>query len=331
MKVTVMTTVFKPRSVRPLLTRVVPYAALSLAGALTLSACGGSGTSASPAPASTSATQGGGQTGGGQTGGPGTGQAGGQGIPGVTGLVASVTGSTMQVQTRTDQTAVSWTGSTTFLSYATAALADVTVGSCVTVTEPSTGATGASDGQAATSATAATAASVQVRPATNGACVGAGGFGAGGFGAGGSPTGQPTRTGGQNGSPGAGGFARRGVNGLVSAVNGNVVTVQETLRQGRGTGSTATSGSANASPTATSVAVTTTPSTTYLKQVAATSADVKVGECATALGKTDDTGSVAATAVTLRPATNGSCTAGRGGAGGAGGANGSATTGTTHG
>lgn len=331
MKVTVMTTVFQIRPVRPLVRRAVPYAALALTGALTLTACGGSGTTASPAPAQTSATQGGGQ-GGGQ----GTGQAGGQGTPGVSGLVASVTGSTMQVQTRTDQTAVSWTGSTTFTSYATAALADVTVGSCVTVTEPSTSATGASGGQAATPATAAMAASVLVRSATNGTCTG--GFGAGGFGGRArSPTGQPTRTGGgQNGAPGAGGFARRGVNGLVSAVNGDVVTVQESLRQGRSPGSSTTSGTANASPAATSVAVTTTSSTTYLKEVPVTPADVKVGDCATALGKADDTGSVAATAVTLRPATDGSCTTGRGagvaaGAGGAGGSTGSGTTSTTNG
>jgi hypothetical protein len=54
---------------------------------------------------------------------------------------------------------------------------------------------------------------------------------------------------------------------------------------------------------------------------------VAVGECASALGKADDTGSVAATAITLRPATNGSCTTGFGGPGGArGGSTGTATT-----
>ncbi|MEO8830316.1 hypothetical protein [Lapillicoccus sp.] len=288
-----MTTVLKTRSARLLATRVAPYAALALTGALTLSACGGSGTAASPAPASTSATQGA----------QGVGQAGGQGgSPGVTGLVAAVTGSTMQVQTRTDQTAVSWTGSTMFTSYTTAALADVAVGSCVTVTEPITSASsGASGSPGAAPATAVAAATVQVRPAAKGACTG--------------------------------GFARRGVSGRVTAVSGDVITVQVTMRQGRTPGSTVTSETATSSPTPTSVAITTTSSTTYLKEVAATAADVSVGECATALGKADDTGSVAATAVTLRPATKGSCTAGRGagGAAGAGGAGGAATTGTTHG
>ena len=52
-----------------------------------------------------------------------------------------------------------------------------------------------------------------------------------------------------------------------------------------------------------------------------------VGECATALGKADDTGSVAATSISLRPATNGSCTVA-----GAGRGNGTATgTATTRG
>ena len=80
------------------------------------------------------------------TGAAGAGGAGGAGQrqPGVNGLVAAVNGSTMQVQTRTDQTAVTWTDATTFTKVAAATLADVTVGSCVTVLEPATsGGTGA--------------------------------------------------------------------------------------------------------------------------------------------------------------------------------------------
>jgi hypothetical protein len=44
-----------------------------------------------------------------------------------------------------------------------------------------------------------------------------------------------------------------------------------------------------------------------------------IGVCVTALGKADDTGSIAATSITLRPAQNGSCSSGfSGGFGGRG-------------
>lgn len=297
--------------------RALPYAGVATATALALAACGPSATaggSGAPAASSTSAPTGTGGTGGGQR------------QPGVNGLIAAVNGSTMQVQTRTDQTAVSWTDSTTFTTVGTAALADVTVGSCVTVLEP------AGSGSSETPTTQATAASVDVRPATNGACGGFGGFGGaggagapgGGPGAGatpppGAPTGSATTGTGGRGN----GDGRRAVGGLVTAVSGDTITVQETMRA-RGNG-TAT---ATASPTTASVTVTTTSSTAFTAQKAGTASDVAVGKCATAIGKADDTGAVAATSITLRPATNGSCTTGFGGGpgGGRGGATGTATT-----
>lgn len=70
--------------------------------------------------------------------------------------------------------------------------------------------------------------------------------------------------------------------------------------------------------------MTTTSTTTYLSEASASASDVAVGECATALGKADDTGSVAATSIALRPATNGSCT-GAGGPGRGGSGSGTAT------
>ena len=288
--------------------RALPYAGLAVLTALALTACGpasASGDSGAPAAGSTPAP----------TGTAGAGGAGGQRQPGVNGLIAAVNGSTMQVQTRTDQTAVSWTDATTFTTVATGALTDVTVGSCVTVLEPAT--SGTATGSAGTTpATQVTAASVEVRPATNGEC--AAGFGGGAPGAGGTPpagapTGAPTGTA-TNGPGGRGGadFGRRAVAGLVTAVSGDTLTVQETMRV-RGTASS----TATASPTTTSVTVTTTSSTTYTAQKTGAATDVAVGECASALGKADDTGAVAATAITLRPATNGSCTTGFGGRGGA--------------
>jgi hypothetical protein len=293
--------------------RVLPYAGLAAITALTLAACGpasASGDSGAPPAVSTPAPTG-------AAGSPGPAAAG-QRQPGVNGLIAAVNGSTMQVQTRTDQTAVTWTDATAFTKVATATLADVTVGSCVTVLEPPTNATGSAT---SAPATAVTAASVDVRPAVNGECSGFGGFGGAGGGAGapgagatppaGAPTGTATR--GARGDAG-----RRAVAGLVNAVSGDTITVQETMRAG---GSTSSS-TATAAPTTTTV--TATGSTTYTAQQTGTAGDVAVGECATALGTADDTGSVAATAITVRPATNGTCTTGFAG-GGRGGATGTAT------
>ncbi len=321
-----MTVFSLPRPSRSVV-RVVPYAGVVVATVLALAACG-------PATAS----DGGGAPAGGSTaaptGGTGAGGAGGQRQPGVNGLIAAVNGSTMQVQTRTDQTAVSWNDATTFTTVTSAALSDVTVGTCVTVLEPA--ASGTATGSATSGpATQVTAASVEVRPATNGEC--AGGFGgaggpggtvgapgAGGTRPAGAPTGAPTGTA-TNGTGGRGGadFARRAVAGLVTAVSGDTITVQETMRaRGDGTASS----TATVSPTTATVTVTTTSSTTYTAQKAGAAADVAVGSCASALGKADDTGAVTATSITLRPATNGSCTTGFGGAGARGGATGTATT-----
>ena len=79
--------------------RALPYAGIALLTALALAACGpasASGGSGAPAAGSTPAP----------TGTAGAGGAAGQRQPGVNGLVAAVNGSTMQVQTRTYQTAV---------------------------------------------------------------------------------------------------------------------------------------------------------------------------------------------------------------------------------
>ena len=304
------------------------YAGVAVATALALAACGptsAAGDSGAPAAGSTPAPTGGGG-------------AGGQRQPGVNGLVAAVSGSTMQVQTRTDQTAVSWNNATTFTKIDPAAPADVTVGSCVTVLEPA--ATGSTTTSPSGPATEVTAGSVEVRPATNGQCTGGfGGFGdAGGTppsgapGAGATPpTGAtppanaPTGTGGPGGRGGAFG---RGAFGLVTAVSGDTITVKETLgARGNGTGT------ATATPTTITVTVTTTGSTTYTAQKAAATSDVVVGECASAFGQADDTGAVTATSISLRPATNGTCTTGFGGSGAGGrpGATGTATTGGTNG
>jgi hypothetical protein len=53
--------------------------------------------------------------------------------------------------------------------------------------------------------------------------------------------------------------------------------------------------------------------TTYTRTGTADAKALVVGLCVTALGKPDDTGSIAATSILLRPAENGSCSSGFGG------------------
>lgn len=304
----IMTTVLRFSRPRASL-RALPYAGAAAVTALVLAACGGGGGATTgggaPAQGSTPAPT----TSGGRAGGGGQGQR----QPGVTGLIAAVNGSTMQVQTRTEQTAVSWTDSTTFTKTSSGTLADVTVGSCVTAFDMSS-----AGGSGSTSApTEVAATNVQVRPASNGECTGGfgGGFGGGpGGGASGAPTAPPTRTGTPGNGQGGNGFGGRVVQGKVTALSGGTITVEETVRV-RGQGTATSSATAGTQRT---VTVTTSGSTTFTADKAAAATDVTVGECATALGKADDTGAVAATAISLRPATNGSCTGGGGGRGGSG-------------
>ena len=108
------------------LTRVTLATASSVLVLATLAACG----------SDSGSTAAGGAPEGGQAG-PGSqadGRPGG-GMPGASGEVAAVSGTTAQVQSQASgQVAVSWTGDTTFTQQVDATLADVTVGSCVVVT-----------------------------------------------------------------------------------------------------------------------------------------------------------------------------------------------------
>ncbi len=224
------------------------------------------------------------------TGGP-NGQGGGQRQPVVTGLVAAVSGTTMQVQSATKQTAVTWTPTTVFTRQASATLADVTIGACV-VARAASGATTDADGSV-------TAATVQITPAaTDGTCAGrVGGFGGGpGAPPSGMPSGAPSGapSGGRDGQGGVGGF---GAFGKVVAADASGFSVEETLRP-----------ASTASPTSTTVRVRTSGSTAYSKVVGTAAGDVKVGLCASANGQTGETGTMTATTVLLRDAVNGSCT-----------------------
>jgi hypothetical protein len=164
------------------------------------------------------------------------------------------------------------------------------------------------------------AASVEISPAVNGSCTALGASRFGGArppGAAGEPTppsGTPTsrRSGGPgsgaNGFGGVGGFGGFGGFGKVTAVDGASFTI-ESMRQ-------AGSGATTAVPTAETVK--TSAATTYTRTQGANAKALSVGSCVTALGKADDTGSITATSIALRPAVNGSCSSGFGrrGAGG---------------
>ena len=265
---------------------------------LFVSGCGG-GTSATVGASGTSTTATSGGAGGNAAGGN-------RGFPGATGLLAQIDGKTLQVQGTDTQTAVTYSAKTTFTNTVAAKLSDVVVGVCVQArsARPTSGTGGA----APTAATGpVTAASVEISPAVNGRCT-VGGFrlpGAGAPGGSGVPTppaGIPTS--GRAGGPGAGGgFFGLGASGKVTAVNGAGFTVESTSPQD----STATT----AVPTTRSVR--TSAATTYTRTEAAKANALVVGLCVTALGEADNTGSIAATSIALRPAENGSCSSGFGG------------------
>ena len=270
-------------------------ASVAVAG-FALTACGAGASTPTTTPAVATATR---------TAGPGPG--GSQRTPGVSGLIAAVEGTTMQVQSTTKQTAVGWTATTKITRTAVGTLADIVVGSCVVVRNATTDATAAAAGSAVT------ASFVQVSAAVNGACPDVfGGFIRGG---GALPTGAPAgqpggdqlppgATDGATGGPGGrlpGGF---GVVGLVTEVGSGTVTVASVTRAGDGGSATATAAPAQTTP----VTVTTSASTTVTTTKVAAAGDIAVGLCATAIGPTDDIGKVTATSIVLRDAVNGACT-----------------------
>ncbi len=292
---------------------------IALFAVLAVSACsGGKAAAPSAAPASTSPSAAAANPGGGQR----------QGAPGVSGIVAAVSGKTLQVQNDTSQTAVTYGTSTALTQSVPATAADVVVGMCAVVRSATTAsgtATPAATAPAAPAApapTAVTASTVVLSPALNGTCAGGlGGFGGfGGFGGGfrggpgatatdGSvPTDQPARV----RPPGAGGRGGGfgGAVGIVTAVSSSgFIVANVAFPRGAATGGDASS----SPPPTTSVAVSTTGATTYTKDAQATSSAIKAGVCVTARGTADSSGTLAATAIAIRPAVNGACATGFGG------------------
>jgi hypothetical protein len=269
----------------------------ALAGAgivvLAVTACGGGGTTATPAtPAATVASS---AAPGSSPAPTGTRAA----FPGTVGTAAAVSGSSLEVQNPTSgQVTVTFSATTAFTDTVTVTSKDVTVGSCVTVVgQPS--ATGAASKPV-------TATSVTISAAVKGNCTAAGGFGGFGGGGGGSsprPSFSPRpRPSGSRGAFGRGGFG--GANGKVTSVSASGFVVQ---------GRNPTAG------TDTSITVTTTATTEYLKTVTAGPSALKVGQCITAVGTANSIGAVAARSIRISQPGPSGCVSGFGGRGGFGG------------
>ncbi|MBC7279751.1 hypothetical protein [Nocardioides sp.] len=222
------------------------------------------------------------------------------GMPGATGEIAAIDGSTLQVQGSDSQTAVTYNDETTISQQVSTALSDVTVGSCVTVT-PAEG--------AESSETTVTASVVRITEKTDGSCAG-----------GGSPGGRPRPEGGASGAPertpaempegmpsgGPGGFGdgpRGGLStsGEVTAVSGSGFTMAATSRRSEET---------------TSVNAAVGPETSYTTTETATKSALVIGKCVTASGESDDTGAVTAERISITEPVDGGCAAGFRGRGG---------------
>ena len=239
--------------------------------------------------------------------------------PGVSGLIAAIQGKTLQVQSTTEQTAVTYTAKTTITAQVAAKADDVKVGDCVSArSADTTGTASAPPSAAATGTSTVAAATVTILSSDGKGCTNLtsgfrGGFdGApGGFNGtrpSGAPTGRPSNfasgaaSGRFQGGRGFGGF---GAVGEVTAVSSGSFTVSETRRAFDRTGS-----SPSPSPSASTrpVTVTFTSGTTFEKTAKATAKAIKVGGCVRAFGRADDTGAVTATSLALSTAVNGVCT-----------------------
>lgn len=220
---------------------------------------------------------------------------------GVSGLIASLSDGLLQVQGTDEQNAVSFGEDTTISETVSGDLSSVVVGSCVLVS-------GAADGE--DDDAVVTAESITVTDAVDGECIG-------GFGGGGTPPGDlPEGADGEMPSPPSGapadgelpegapsGAALGGglVVGAVTAVDGDTVSVESVMGDDE----------------ATTRSVVTTADTEVTTTVESDESALDVGRCVTVQGDSDDSGTVAATALTVTDAVDGECETGmRGGFGG---------------
>lgn len=251
---------------------------------------------------------------------------------GTYGLIAAISGTTLQVQGSSGQTAVSYSDSTTVTEQKAGTVADLVVGACATVrSDQPTGASagGPSSAAPASDPSAVAAASITVAPSEDGQCSAMGGAtgGRGGpvGGQGGMPSGEPRARDGatppaepsagqgggarpsaapSRGSGAPGGGAPGAGAGGGGAGGGMVTGIIESVGEGTVTVKASRPGSDEAQTTT----VTYTDSVAVTVTVDATASALQVGRCALATGKPDDTGAVPATAIRVSDAVDGACT-----------------------
>jgi hypothetical protein len=240
--------------------------------------------------------------------------------PFASGMLTSVSGSTLQLQrtnpqdqSQTTDVSVTLTGSTGYQKVQQAASDAIAAGACVRVA-----------GKGSVDKGKITASTVNITSSSSGTCTRPGGGNgtppgaqAGGTGNGGSiPNGS---------NPPNGSFPRNGRNrprasgvafGSVQSVKGNDVVMKATVFQRRSRGG----GSQTSAPKSKTkkVTVTLSSSTAVTQVVAASQADLATGECVSAAG-TGDPEAITADRVTISQPENGSCRGfGFGGGGGGG-------------
>ncbi len=260
--------------------------AVGAALAFGLTACGGSSAAEDVSSAQNPPTQ----AAGGAAGNP---------FPGATGMMAAVNGKTIQVQSETTQTEVTYSGSTTITESRLVDLAAISAGDCVIANGSST------------STTSVTATSVNVDDAVDGECTSEGGDrGPGGLRGGDRPSGErtapdgaqrPDRAQRPDGAPGEG----------ISVASGRVVSASssELVLEGQ----LNSIGSGDSEQTTGAITVVLAADATVMKQVTANSSALVVGQCARAVGDADDKGTIAATTINVSAPTEGTCNAGFGG------------------
>jgi hypothetical protein len=212
---------------------------------------------------------------------------------GASGQLVQINGTNLTLSTTNGDFTVTYTSTTPITQATTGVTADIVSGSCVVIT----GTKGAGG--------AVTATSVRLTQAVNGACAAGGGFRGG---AGGSFPARPSGAARPSNAPTPNPNAAV-VTGLVTNVLGTSVTVK------------ASSGTTTTVTVPTTVAVN--------ESQTASGSDLAVDDCLLARGPKSTAGTIAATALTIEPATsNGTCTVvgfgGRGGAGFGGGFGGGA-------
>jgi hypothetical protein len=227
--------------------------------------------------------------------------------PAASGTIASILGQDLEVQGTSGQTTVDVTAKTAITATVSVRLSDITPGTCIS-------ATGTKAPAGKVDATLIT-----VEPAVKGNCT-EGGFGSGGFR--GAPGGAaPTRTTGTVPARFRAPTNVAGAFGKVTSISGSTITVQGISLAGFGrpaSGTTPTS-RPKTTPKASPQTVIVSSKTKYSKSERVTSGALKVGECATAFGSTNDIGVVTATRLTVTQPVNGSCSTGLGFRGGFGG------------